>query len=86
MGKQQTKKSKRAAELRQGARNASRGAGTRFIVKGKTFTMGGWATSSDIAEHLRANGYMRGAEVLWKGSAYTLERDSMGDPTLVRAA
>lgn len=84
MGKQQTKKSKRQAELRQGARNASRAASTRFVVKGKTFTMGGWATSSDIAQHLRSNGYMRGAEILWKGNTYTLGLDAMGDAALVR--
>ena len=81
MGKQQTKKSKRQAELRQNVR----GGGQSFIVRGKRFTLAGHATGADIAEHLRGVGYMRGAAVKWRGSTYMLDADAMGDPTLVRA-
>lgn len=82
MGKQQTKKSKRQAELR--SNMGARDAGARFIVRGRTFRMGGHATAQDIAEHLRSAGYVRGAEVKWNGGTYTLDRDLMGDATLVR--
>lgn len=84
MGKQQTKKSKRQAELRQNVRGL-RGSGTRFVVRGKTFMLAGHATAADIADHLRGSGYMRGAAVKWRGGTYMLDTDAMGDPTLVRA-
>ena len=83
MGKQQTKKSKRQAELRQNVRGL-RGSGTRFVVRGKTFMLAGHATAADIADHLRGSGYMRGAEVKWKGSTYALSEDAVGDPALIR--
>lgn len=80
MGKQQTKKSKRAAELRSG----NGGPSVRFVVRGKTFSMRGHATAADIAEHLRGMGYMRGVPVKLNGAEYTLGTDHMGDSALIR--
>lgn len=77
MGKQKTKKN--SPQNVRGAR------GTCFVVKGKRFELGGYATTADVAEYLRGQGYARGAAVSLKGSKFRLDTDYMGDWVLVGA-